>query len=162
MTAPRLKFTVVSAPIYRRLCAYVVDYALVGAGAFAIYWALDRVPFDFAGYRTALRSWPAFGALWLYCSIMEASPLQATVGKMIFRMRVCDYYCRKISFWRAALRYLARAVLGPSLFVMMWTFSMQSLHDLLTHTIVLETRDLQTHIRNMRTAAELAARNRKP
>ena len=162
MTAPRLKFTVVSAPIYRRLCAYVVDYALIGAGAFAIYWALGRVPFDFAGYRTALRSWPAFGALWLYCSIMEASPLQATIGKMVFRMRVCDYSCRKISFWRAALRYLARAVLGPSLFVMMWTFSMQGLHDLLTHTIVLETRDLQTHIRNMRTAAELAARNRKP
>lgn len=162
MTAPRLKFTVVSAPIYRRLCAYVVDYVLVGAVAFAIYWALDRVPFDFAGYRTALRSWPAFGALWLYCSIMEASPLQATIGKMVFRMRVCDYSCRKISFWRAALRYLARAVLGSSLFVMMWTFSMQGLHDLLTHTIVLETRDLQTHIRNMRTAAELAARNRKP
>lgn len=162
MTAPRLKFTVVSAPIYRRLCAYVVDYVLVGAVAFAIYWALDRVPFDFAGYRTALRSWPAFGALWLYCAAMEASPLQATVGKMVFRMRVCDYSCRKISFWRAALRYLARAVLGPSLFVMMWTFSMQGLHDLLTHTLVLDTSELQRHIRNMRVNAELAARNRMP
>ena len=162
MAATQLKFTVVSAPIYRRLGAYLIDYALVGAAAFAIYWALGRVAFDFAGYRTAMRSWPAFGALWLYCAAMEASTLQATVGKMIFRMRVCDYYCRKISFWRAALRYLARAVLGPSLFVMMWTFSMQGLHDLLTHTIVLETRDLQTHIRNMRTATEIAARNRKP
>lgn len=161
MAASQLKFTVVSAPIYRRLGAYVVDYALIGAIAFAIYGALGRAPLDFAGYRFALRSWPAFGALWLYCAIMEASPLQATVGKLIFRMRVCDYCCRKISFWRAALRYLSRAVLGPSLFIMMWTFSMQGLHDLLTRTIVLDTRDLQTHIRNLRAAAELAARNRK-
>lgn len=158
MAAKKLAFTVISAPVYMRTGAFLIDYFLIGSVFFAIYYGLGRVTMDWTGFKASLRTLPALLALWLYFAAMESSRLQATVGKLVFRLRVCDYHCRRISFPRAALRYAVRAVLGVSLYVMMWTHSMQGLHDLATKTLVLESRDLQNHIRNLRARAENATR----
>ena len=40
-------------------------------------------------------------ASWLYEAFMESSSYQATIGKMIFGMKVTDLYGNRISFERA-------------------------------------------------------------
>ena len=158
MAARKLAFNVISAPVFMRTGAFLIDYFLIGGIFFAIYYSLGRVTPDWPGFKASLRTLPAFFTLWLYFAVMESSRLQATLGKLVFRLRVCDYYCRRISFPRALLRYFVRAVLGVSLYVMMWTHSMQGLHDLVTKTLVLESRDLQNHIRNLGDRAASASR----
>ena len=147
----RLPNYVISASISRRMGAAVLDQALIGAAFWCLYVWQGVVPASGAGFHAALGKWPTAIGLWIYFAAMESSRLQATLGKLVFRVRVCDYAFERITFLRAALRHLARAVLGASLLVMMWTLSMQGIHDLATHTLVLEIRDLDAHRRNRRT-----------
>lgn len=144
----RLSNTVLSAPLYKRAGAFLVDYAMIGGIFFVVYYLLGRVPATYRGFTASANSLPGLLAMWLYCAVMESSRLQATGGKLLFRLRVCDYDFERITFLRAVLRYLARAGLGVWLLVIWFTNSMQSLHDLLTKTIVLEDRDLASHRRN--------------
>ena len=132
-----------------RLGAFLVDYALIVSIFFGIYFLLGWVPLSLTGVGNSAEKWPTFLFLFLYFAVMESSKYQATFGKLLFRLRVCDYSFKRISFPRALLRYLARAVFGASLFAMMWTVSMQGLHDLMTKTLVLELRDMKTHRRNL-------------
>lgn len=139
---------VISASISRRLGACVVDTALIGAVFWGLYVWQGLVPASGAGFHATLGKWPTLVGFWIYFAAMESSRLQATLGKIAFRLRVCDYAFERITFRRAALRHLARAIFGASLFVMMWTLSMQGLHDLMTRTLVMEIRDLDAHKRN--------------
>lgn len=138
----------------------MADYLLIGGLFLTIYHLLDQVPLNYAGFKAAMRMWPALLSCWLYFAVMESSKYQATFGKLLFRIKVCDYAFERISFSRALLRYVVRAGLGVSLFVMMWTISMQGFHDMLTKTLVLETKDLRAHRRNQQLAR--AARTPPP
>src|SRR5215468_816361 len=51
-------------------------------------------------------------ANWLYEAFMESSTYQATLGKMIFGMKVTDLYGNRISFARATGRYFAKLLSG--------------------------------------------------
>ncbi len=77
---------------------------------------------------------------WLYEAFMESSTRQATLGKMIFGMRVTDLAGNRISFERATGRYFAKWVSTITLFIgyIMAGFSerKQALHDLLAGTLV--------------------------
>ncbi len=148
MKPKRLPNTVLSARIHLRIGAFLVDYALMGGVFWVIYYFLGRAPATYAGFRTAANSWPSLLTMWLYFAVMESSPLQATAGKLLFRLRVCDYGLERITFVRAVLRYLARTFLGVWILIMLFTNSMQSIHDLLTKTLVLEAKDLASHRRN--------------
>src|ERR1700756_4215111 len=48
-----------------------------------------------------------FGS-WLYEAFMLSSPYQATLGKMIFALKVSDLYGNRISFARATARHFAK------------------------------------------------------
>jgi len=80
-----------------------------------------------------------FGS-WLYGALMESSPYQATVGKMIFGMKVTDLYGNRISFGRATGRHFAKWLSGMVFcvgFIMVgFTERKQGLHDLLAGTLV--------------------------
>ena len=52
------------------------------------------------------------GASWLYEALMESSSYQATLGKMIFGMKVTDLYGNRISFARATGRHFAKWLSG--------------------------------------------------
>src|SRR5208283_4968097 len=52
-----------------------------------------------------------FGS-WLYEAFMESSSYQATLGKMIFGMRVTDLNGNRISFGRATGRHFAKWISG--------------------------------------------------
>jgi uncharacterized RDD family membrane protein YckC len=77
---------------------------------------------------------------WLYEAFLESSSYQATLGKMIFGMKVTDLNGDRISFARATGRHFAKIVSGMILcigFIMVgFTERKQGLHDLLAATLV--------------------------
>ncbi len=80
-----------------------------------------------------------FGS-WLYEAFMESSSYQATLGKMIFGMKVTDLNGNRISFGRATGRHFAKWLSGLILCIgyMMVGFTerKQGLHDMLAGTLV--------------------------
>lgn len=80
-----------------------------------------------------------FGS-WLYEAFMESSSYQATLGKMIFGMKVTDLSGNRISFERATGRhfakYLSGIILGIGYIMVGVTERKQGLHDLLAGTLV--------------------------
>jgi uncharacterized RDD family membrane protein YckC len=80
-----------------------------------------------------------FGS-WLYAAFMESSSYQATVGKMLFGMKVTDLNGNRISFGRATGRHFAKWLSGMFLcigFIMVGLSERkQGLHDLLAGTLV--------------------------
>ncbi len=77
---------------------------------------------------------------WLYWSIMESSPNQATVGKTVLGIVVTDLEGRRISFSRATGRYFSKIVssliLGIGFLMAGWTAKKQALHDMMAGTLV--------------------------
>ena len=80
-----------------------------------------------------------FGS-WLYEAFMESSSYQATLGKMIFGMKVTDLNGNRISFERATGRHFAKwlsaMVLCIGYIMVGFTERKQGLHDLLAGTLV--------------------------
>jgi uncharacterized RDD family membrane protein YckC len=80
-----------------------------------------------------------FGS-WLYEAFMESSSYQATLGKMIFGMKVTDLSGNRISFERATGRHFAKWLSAITLFIgyimVGITERKQGLHDLLAGTLV--------------------------
>jgi uncharacterized RDD family membrane protein YckC len=80
-----------------------------------------------------------FGS-WLYEAFMLSSPYQATLGKMIFGMKVTDLYGSRISFARATGRHFAKWLSLLTIcigFIMVGlTERKQGLHDMLAGTLV--------------------------
>jgi len=83
-----------------------------------------------------------FGS-WLYEAFMESSSYQATLGKMIFGMKVTDLYGNRISFGRATGRHFAKwlsaMILCIGYMMVGFTERKQGLHDLLAGTLVRRT-----------------------
>ena len=77
---------------------------------------------------------------WLYEALMESSSRQATLGKMIFQMKVTDLSGNRISFARATGRYFAKWLSGLTLFIGYiiagFTERKQTLHDMVAGTLV--------------------------
>jgi len=77
---------------------------------------------------------------WLYSAMMESSVRQATLGKMIFGMKVTDLQGRRISFGLATGRHFAKILSGLILcigFIMVgFTEKKQGLHDMIVGTLV--------------------------
>ena len=77
---------------------------------------------------------------WLYEALMESSTRQATLGKMIFQMKVTDLAGNRISFARATGRYFAKWLSGLTLligYIMAgFTERKQALHDMVAGTLV--------------------------
>ena len=77
---------------------------------------------------------------WLYEALMLSSKYQATLGKMIFGMRVTDLYGNRISFARATGRHFGKWLSSFILFIgyimVGFTERKQGLHDMLAGTLV--------------------------
>jgi len=85
----------------------------------------------------------AFGG-WFYFSYFESSESGATPGKKFCGLRVVDMNGERIDFWRASKRYWSRVISAPlfiGYFFNIFTAKKQTLHDLISHTLVLQTED---------------------
>ena len=99
---------------------------------------LPHVGLAFVG--TGITALLAIAGGWLYEAYMESSSYQATLGKMIFGMKVTDLQGNRISFARATGRHFAKIISGMILligFIMVGlTERKQGLHDILAGTLV--------------------------
>jgi uncharacterized RDD family membrane protein YckC len=77
---------------------------------------------------------------WLYGALMESSSRQATLGKMIFSLKVTDLQGRRISFGVATGRQFAKWLSFVTLLVGYimagFTQKKQALHDMIVNTVV--------------------------
>jgi uncharacterized RDD family membrane protein YckC len=78
---------------------------------------------------------------WLYASLLESSPWQATVGKKLIGIRVTDMNGNRIGFGQATGRHFGK-ILSSLIcligFIMAaFTEKQQALHDMLAGTLVL-------------------------
>lgn len=76
----------------------------------------------------------------LYEALLTASKKQATVGKMVFRIKVTDLNGKRISIPRAFGRHFAKYISGMTLMIgyLMQPFTerRQALHDMIAGTLV--------------------------
>jgi uncharacterized RDD family membrane protein YckC len=77
---------------------------------------------------------------WLYEALMESSTRQATLGKMIFSMKVTDLNGNRISFGQATGRHFAKwlstLILCIGYIMAGFTDRKQALHDMVAGTLV--------------------------
>lgn len=77
---------------------------------------------------------------WPYFALMECSRYQATLGKMVFGIKVVDLQGQQISFARASGRffakYLSAFIMGIGFLMAAFTQRKQALHDMLAGTLV--------------------------
>ncbi|MGB0839466.1 MAG: RDD family protein [Chitinophagales bacterium] len=79
----------------------------------------------------------------LYYPVMEASAKQATIGKIVFKLKVVDLTGRQLSLGRAVGRYFAKIASGAFLFIIGFisagfTKKKQALHDIIARTLVVK------------------------
>jgi uncharacterized RDD family membrane protein YckC len=114
-----------------RLGAAVVDSIVVGVPVYLLQRSL--------GLYALLVGFP----LGFYGPVMESSRAQATVGKIALGLVVTDTSYRRISFWRALGRHLAKFVSALVLYLgyvmVVFTPQKRALHDYIAGTVVLRT-----------------------
>ena len=99
---------------WRRLAAFAVD-------CFIIVLFLLPIPIFFPSLGSIF-PWAFLSLSFFYCTLLESSSLQATLGKRGFGMRVVDADGGRITFRRATIRYAVKllylVLLGSILFLM--------------------------------------------
>jgi uncharacterized RDD family membrane protein YckC len=125
------------AGFWRRFAAYAIDYVLVLIGSAVLGAAATLAGLDDDGARLSLT---ALAGYFLYCTLLESSPWQATVGKRVLGLKVMNRRGERIGFARAAARFVTKLLsvltlcLGYLLIVV--TKRRQALHDLIAGTLV--------------------------
>ena len=124
---------IISAVIYP--VSFIIAIGIAGAG-YAV-----RMPAMGVQLVTAISAF-TLGVLgnWLYEALMWSSPRQATVGKILLRLRVTDLEGNRISFARASGRHFAKYVSAFVFFIGYimagFTERHQALHDMIAGTVV--------------------------
>lgn len=167
--SPDGSIIVTPAGFWRRLGAGIADFLLcvvlyallyVGAVKALDYLESERV------FDIFLQVIPGFFIfLFLYHLILEATPLKATIGKLLFDMRVFDRHSRRAGAGPIALRHLARflTLLTAGIGFGMAAFrkDKRALHDLLSGCSVVVVRkkrrqsDRRTYLPQQGQGAEL-------
>lgn len=144
------------AGFWKRLAAAVLDLLvlLVPMVIIGIVAALLTGPRSKA---TATADMAALLIPWLYFAAMESSRTQASVGKLVFGLRVVGMDGQRLSFVRASSRFLGKILSVLSLgfgFVMVGvTHRKQALHDVMGRCLVLNRAEVTNYVRNGALAA---------
>ncbi|MDP4241736.1 MAG: RDD family protein [Bacteroidota bacterium] len=150
-TTPAAAPFVAYAGFWRRVAASILD-GIVGAGVAGILFLLILIS---SGGLSASRQGNAPAAFasimllyvvfvfggWLYCTLMESSKYQGTIGKLALSQRVTDLEGKRITFGRANARFFARFLssmtCGIGYIMAAFTQKKQTLHDMVAGTLVL-------------------------
>jgi uncharacterized RDD family membrane protein YckC len=147
------------AGFWLRFVAYVIDAAVIFLGQVAVLIgfgiggaALDAVVrssnSSATGIASSVSTVLAYGVIiagqWLYFSLQESSPRQATLGKRALGIKVVDLEGRRVSFARATARYFSKILSGLICdigFIMAgFTERKQGLHDMIASTLVVRAK----------------------
>lgn len=141
-----------------RLLGYVVDYLLLSFLVDLVFMVLANfgITFNINAITLKTLSDPskvpvgemlAIEFIWLatliiYNAICEASPMKGSIGKRIFRMVVVDADGARLSFPRAMMRSIGKAISVFFLYLgflsILFTEHKQALHDYLAKTYVVK------------------------
>jgi uncharacterized RDD family membrane protein YckC len=125
------------AGFWRRFAAYAIDYMLVAVGSVVLRLVALQVSVIGNGEFTLL----LLAGYLLYCTLLESSPWQATVGKRILGLKVTNARGERMGLARAALRFVTKLLSLLTLFVgyllIVFTKRRQALHDLIAGTLVM-------------------------
>jgi uncharacterized RDD family membrane protein YckC len=141
------------AGFWRRVCARFIDVVLIAVGYFLgrivifapryeIWETLPRSELLFLcmimAYPIYLVALPLF-----YYALFEASPLQATPGKLALGLQVTSLAGDRISLAQGLIRSLMR-VFSDAVWLLflaqLWTVRRQALHDLISRSLVVDSR----------------------
>lgn len=140
-----------------RLLAYLVD-------VLPITFAIAAICFVFFGFGTSFRDYAddpqnltaraeflkkrnqvrdlSFLTYIIYAALLESSPLQGTLGKKLFGLRVTDMYGNRLTIGRAMGRNFSKvisgAVCGLGFLWAIWSPTSQAWHDSIAKTIVVK------------------------
>ncbi len=134
------------AGFWRRFAAYIIDGLLLNALAFIIGLIMGGILIATDGkmddYFTVVSYLIGFMLSLLYWGICESSPMQATLGKLALGIKVTDLDGHRISFGRAAGRYLGKIlsvlILCIGYLMIAFTEKRQGLHDMMAGTLVVK------------------------
>jgi uncharacterized RDD family membrane protein YckC len=142
---------VLYAGFWRRLLAILIDEIGIILGITILIGVLLMVVYIMFGAKSnsANAVWAALYALpyilylpgwWLYCTLMESSRSQATLGKMALGIVVTDLKNDRIGFGRANGRFWSKIIstytLGIGFIMASFTKKKQALHDKIAGTLV--------------------------
>jgi len=129
----------------QRLLASVLDWFIVGGGfivvAFTAVFLVDDQQTRFIIAFIALGLIPLTN--FIYHVVMESSDKQATYGKQILKIRVCDMEGVRISTGKAISRNLLKIISLISVIGYLISFfnrKQQCLHDMMADTLVMKDR----------------------
>lgn len=132
---------------WARAFAHCIDILVLGVSCFVFNLlqvmaiAIDE---DFALFIAFVVAILRLVVAWMYCSLMESSGLQATLGKLAIGAKVIDENGRKLTFARATGRFFAKLLSGFLLGIgyIMVAFDPQKrgLHDKMANTYVVSKK----------------------
>jgi uncharacterized RDD family membrane protein YckC len=137
------------AGFWRRVAAFLIDCAAMFLPLIFLTFivvVIIRLVSAGRGHDPAVGMiliWPVvtFFAACVYFSALEASPLQATLGKAVVGLRVCDLTGHRITVLRAFGRNIAKCLstlsVGIGFLICGVTKKKQALHDMLAGCVVL-------------------------
>jgi uncharacterized RDD family membrane protein YckC len=133
------------AGFWNRFTAAFIDKLIIAAGSTML--SLPFLVAEGLGRTTSSFSWAVFDSIlfmligWLYCTLLESSTKQATIGKMAVGIIVADVNGNQISFGRANGRWWGKSIsfmiLGIGFIMAGFTRKKQALHDVMADTLVL-------------------------
>lgn len=120
----------------RRLVAYLIDISILAFGSLLINAVMFGGTATFGGW---IVWYVVFG--FIYCPVMESSPMQATLGKMAVGIIVTDLSGNKIDFEQATKRHSSKLLSYLLVFIgfLMGGFTQKrrALHDRLSSCLVI-------------------------
>ena len=128
---------------WRRFGALLIDCTLlwIAGGLLRLGMGVDVFDTDWQDMRSMMSSLISMVGGWLYCALLESSPLQGTLGQRAAGLRVTDLALRRISFLRATGRHFGQIIsgllLGIGYLMIAFTEKKQGLHDMMAGCLVL-------------------------
>lgn len=119
------------ASVWKRFFAFLIDAAVFAI----IFWILSQL---MSGATVPL---VLLVIIWLYYALLESSPLQASLGKIIMNLKVVDRRGRRLTFWQATERILSKLITNITFyfgfFIAAFDKKKRTLHDRVSHSAVI-------------------------
>ncbi len=136
------------AGFWRRLAACFFDLLVINVFAvfsmLVLFFLISRIIRMQLEIISVLVVWIWLFYYFLYFTVMESSPRQATLGKIIMGLKVMDMHGNKITFLKALGRNAGKILSTASLFIGFLTAAFsrkkQALHDIISGCVVVKYR----------------------